>query len=134
MQWTSRIERLKNEISAGSFFQNLIRKYFLENQSRLVLTMRPDEKFDENFKSKERALLSKRVESLSEADKKQIAEQGLALLAAQEKPDDISSLPTLTINESRLKGRHMLQKKRRSARFPFNGELHQRMESVISRQ
>jgi len=104
LEWTSRIERLKNEISAGPFFQNLIRKYFLENQSRLVLTMRPDEKFDENFKSKERALLSERVESLSEEDKKKIVEEGLALLAAQETPDDISSLPTLTVKDIPVKG------------------------------
>ena len=104
LQWTSRIERLKNEISRGPFFQNLIRKYFLENQSRLILTMRPDEKFDEKFKSKEKALLSERVKSLSEADKTRIAEEGLALLAAQEKPDDISSLPTLTVDDIPVKG------------------------------
>ena len=111
LKWTSRIERLKNEISAGPFFQNLIRKYFLENQSRLILTMRPDEKYDERFKAKEKALLSERVESLSGVDKKKIAEEGLALLAVQEQPDNISSLPTLTVNDIPVKGEtHATQK------------------------
>src|SRR5947207_14401960 len=96
LQWNSRIERLRREISEGPIFQNLIRKYFLENQSRLVLTMRPDPEFDEKLKAKQKALLSEKLELLSETEKKKVFEQGLALLETQEKPEHVSSIPTLT--------------------------------------
>jgi presequence protease len=104
LQWNSRIERLRKEIAAGPFFQNLIRKYFLENQSRLILTMRPDPEFDEILKAKEKVLLSQRLESLSDTEKKNVYEQGLALLEVQEKPEDLSSLPTLTVSDIPVKG------------------------------
>ena len=104
LQWNSRIERLRREIGAGPFFQNLIRKYFLENQSRLVLTMRPDLEFDEKLKANEKALLSERLDSLSEMEKKNVYEQGLALLQEQEKPEDLSCLPTLTVSDIPVKG------------------------------
>ena len=104
LQWSSRIERLRREISEGPIFQNLIRKYFLENQSRLILTMRPDPEFDEKLRAKEKALLSEKLELLSETEKKKVYEQGLALLEAQEKPDDVSSLPTLAVKDIPFKG------------------------------
>ena len=102
--WNSRIERLREELAAGPFFQNLIRKYFLGNQSRLVLTMRPDPGFDEKLKAKEKTLLSERLEKLPQGETKKVYEQGLALLEAQEKPDDLSSLPTLTMSDIPIKG------------------------------
>jgi presequence protease len=101
---TQRIERLRGEVAAGPFFQDLIRKYLLENPSRLVLTMRPDLTYDEKFKAKEAALLSEKVESLTEEGKKAVYEQGLALLDAQEETEDISVLPTLTVKDIPVKG------------------------------
>lgn len=104
LQWNTRIERLRKEISAGPLFQNLIRKYFLENQSRLILTMRPDPEFDEKLKAKEKALLSEKLEGLSETEKRKVYEQGLALLEVQEKPEDLSCLPTLTMSDIPVRG------------------------------
>ena len=104
LQWNSRIERLRKEISEGPFFQHLIKKYFLENQSRLVLTMRPDPEFDDKFKAKEKMLLNEKLNSLTETDKKKVYEEGLSLLEAQEKPEDLSSLPTLTLKDIPVKG------------------------------
>src|SRR6202022_2724144 len=103
LQWNKRIEKLRQEIVQGGFFENLIRKYFLENQSRLVLTMRPAADFDEKFKAEEKRLLAAKLETLSEADRKMVYDQGLALLEAQEKPDDLSSLPTLTVQDIPVK-------------------------------
>jgi presequence protease len=99
----SLIDKLRQEIARGAFFQKLIRKYFLENQSRLVLTMRPDVNFDDKFKVGEKTLLAAKLDALSEADRKNVYEQGLALLEAQEKPDDLSSLPTLTVKDIPVK-------------------------------
>ena len=104
LQWTQRIERLRREIAAGPFFQNLIRQYLLDNPSRLILTMRPDRVYDEKFKAKEAALLTERLENLTDEGKKRVYEQGLALLEAQEKPDDVSVLPTLTMRDIPVKG------------------------------
>ena len=99
LQFNSRIERLRAEIAKGGFFEGMVKKYFLDNQSRLILTMRPDPAFDEKVKAKESSLLSEKLAVLSEADKKRIYEEGLALLKAQESPEDLSSLPTLTVDD-----------------------------------
>jgi presequence protease len=103
LEFNSRISRLRAEIAKGGFFEGLIRKYFLENQSRLVLVMRPDTEFDDKFKAKENTLLSEKLEKLTPEDKKAVYEEGLALLEAQEKPDDLSSLPTLTVADIPIK-------------------------------
>ena len=123
LQWNSRIERLRREIAAGSFFQNLIRKYFLDNQSRLILTMRPDPEFDEKLKAKEKALLSERLDSLSETERKNVYEQGLALLEAQEKPEDLSSLPTLTVSDIPVKGETYSIEKERVDDIPIQWRI-----------
>jgi presequence protease len=123
LQWNSRIERLRREISEGPFFQNLIRKYFLENQSRLVLTMRPDPEFDEKLKAKEKALLAEKLEALSEAEKKKVYEQGLALLEAQEKPEDLSSLPTLTVSDIPVKGEIHATEKEKVSQVPVQWRI-----------
>jgi presequence protease len=106
LQWNSRISKLRQEIAAGPFFQNMIKKHFLDNPSRLVLTMRPDLQFDEKFKAEEKNLLSKKLDSLSDTDRSKVYEEGLALLEAQEKPDDLSSLPTLTVKDIPLEIQH----------------------------
>ena len=123
LQWNSRIERLRGEISEGPFFQNLIRKYFLENQSRLVLTMRPDPGFDEKLKAKEKALLAEKLEALSETEKKKVYEQGLALLEAQEKPEDLSSLPTLTVSDIPVKGETYPTEKEKVGQIPVQWRI-----------
>lgn len=103
LQWNAMIERLRKEIASGPFFQTLIKKHFLENQSRLILVMRPELEFDEKFKAKEKALLSEKLEALSETDRRKVYEDGLALLESQEKPEDLSSLPTLTVDDIPVK-------------------------------
>lgn len=104
LQWNARIERLRSEIAAGPFFQNLIKKYFLNNSSRLTLIMRPEAQYSEKVNASETALLSEKLEALSEVDKRKVFEQGLALLEAQEKQADVSSLPTLTLKDIPIKG------------------------------
>jgi Zn-dependent M16 (insulinase) family peptidase len=106
LQWNSRISKLRQEIAAGPFFQNMIKKHFLDNQSRLILSMRPDLRFDEKFKAEEKNLLSKKLDSLSDTDKSKLYQEGLALLEAQEKSDDLSSLPTLTVKDIPVEVEH----------------------------
>jgi Zn-dependent M16 (insulinase) family peptidase len=119
----SLIEKLRQEIAGGPFFQKLIRKYFLENQSRLVLTMRPDVDFDDKFKFSEKTLLAEKLDALSEADRKNVYEQGLALLEAQEKPDDLSSLPTLTVKDIPVKVETHPVEKELSGKVPVQWRL-----------
>ena len=103
LQLAPLIERLRQEIASGPFFQNLIRKYFLENRSRLTLIMRPDSTFAAVTEAKENALLSKKLGLLSQDDKKIVYEQGIALKETQEKPEDLSVLPSLTVRDIPIK-------------------------------
>jgi presequence protease len=123
LQWTQRIERLRGEIAKGGFFEGLIRRYLLENPSRLVLTMRPDPAYDEKFKAKEAALLAEKVRSLTEEGKKEVYEQGLALLAAQDKPDDVSVLPTLTVADVPVRGETYAVEKETVGKVPVQWRL-----------
>jgi presequence protease len=99
LQFNARIERLRAEIAKGGFFEGMIKRYFLENQSRLILTMRPDPNYNKEFSAKENALLSEKLATLSETDKKEVYEDGLKLLEAQANQGDLSTLPTLSVDD-----------------------------------
>jgi presequence protease len=93
------IGKLREKLAQGPFFEGLIRKYFLENESRLVFTMRPDPEFEVKLKEREKTKLAERLNVLSEAEKEEVYKAGLALLQAQGESQDVSVLPTLTVDD-----------------------------------
>lgn len=95
----SHIEKLKRKINEDpKYLQNTVKKYFKDNNHKLILTMSPDPKYDEEEKQKEEKLISKKVQVLSEEEKRKIFEDGLKLLQLQKK-DDKSCLPSLKISD-----------------------------------
>ncbi|KAK6617415.1 hypothetical protein RUM43_014424 [Polyplax serrata] len=95
------IEKLKKNIDEDPMYlQNTVKKYLKDNKHKLILTMSPDVDYDHKEKEKEQELIDRKVKNLSEADKKQIFEEGLKLLALQKK-DDKSCLPTLRVSDLR---------------------------------
>ncbi|KAG0345907.1 Mitochondrial presequence protease, partial [Podila humilis] len=105
LELNKNIERLKSEIAAGPFFQNLISKYLLSNPHKLVFTMTPSPDYGAEVAANETARLMGKTSVLTPADKEAIYEQGQALLKNQEQVEDVSCLPTLKVEDISKKAR-----------------------------
>lgn len=81
------------------FLQDKVQHYFKDNTHRLTLSMSPAENYMEKQAEAEDEKLLKKIEALSESDRKEIYEKGLELLAAQSKPQDASCLPALKVSD-----------------------------------
>jgi len=89
------LAKLQSELEKGSFFENQIKKYFLDNPHRLLLTLAPDQEMEENENKRLRTELDHIKKDLSPTDIDQIRQDAEALQRLQEAEEDISSLPTL---------------------------------------
>ncbi|KAH8556273.1 peptidase M16C associated-domain-containing protein [Umbelopsis sp. PMI_123] len=99
------IDRLRKELAEGGFFESRIEKYLLNNKHKLTFIMEPSTTFAAELSKEEQDRLKKKVSALTESDQKEIEERGLELLANQDKTEDLSCLPTLTLNDIPLKGK-----------------------------
>lgn len=81
------------------FLQDKVKHYFKENTHRLTLSMSPDDAYMEKQAKAEEEKLQKKIQALSDRDRKEIYEKGLELLAAQSKTQDASCLPALKISD-----------------------------------
>lgn len=92
-KFTSRIR--KNP----EYLQSLVQIYLKDNKHRLTLTMSPDENYEQSKVTAERELLDAKLTGLSAEEREQIYVNGRALLAEQQKKEDVSVLPTLKIED-----------------------------------
>jgi len=99
------IDRLRKELAEGGFFESRIEKYLLNNNHKLTFVMEPSATFAAELSKEEQERLESKVSALTESDKKEIEERGLELLANQDKTEDLSCLPTLTLSDIPLKGK-----------------------------
>ncbi|XP_076014931.1 presequence protease, mitochondrial [Genypterus blacodes] len=81
------------------FLQDKVQLYFKENPHSLTLSMSPDEAYLEKQARAEEEKLHKKIQDLSEGDKKEIYEKGLELLEAQNQTQDASCLPALKVSD-----------------------------------
>lgn len=81
------------------FLQDKVKHYFKENTHRLTLSMSPEDTYREKQAKAEEEKLNKKIEALSDGDKKEIYEKGLELLDAQSKTQDASCLPALKVSD-----------------------------------
>jgi hypothetical protein len=89
------LSRLRAEIAAGSFFENLIRRHLLDNPHRVTLTLHPDPAQGAREEQATTERLEQIKAGLDEAQKRRIVVQAIELKTAQEARDDLSCLPTL---------------------------------------
>jgi len=89
------LDRLQSELEKGSFFENRLKKYFLDNPHRLLLTLVPDQELEQNQNKRLRAELDRIRKELAPTDIDQIKQDAEALQRLQEAQEDVSSLPTL---------------------------------------
>lgn len=96
------LTRLKADLMNPEHIKKVIEKYFIQNNHKLIMTMRPDSKFDDIFSASERKLLKAKVSKLFVKEKEQIYQEGLLLSQAQKKVENLESLPCLKIDEITL--------------------------------
>lgn len=99
LQFDADLSRLRAELEAGPFFENLIREHFLENTHRARIVLKPDQTLTERLEAEERAKLDKIRSGLSEEQVRQIIAEAKALKARQEAREDKSVLPTLALSD-----------------------------------
>lgn len=92
------LAKFKEEIQKPERFQNLAKKFLLESPY-LEFTMVPKENYESEGAAKEKEKLKAKVDSLTDAERKEIFDQGLKLLETQSTVEDVSLLPTLVTKD-----------------------------------
>lgn len=93
------LDKFKENLKNPKYLQERVKHYFQSNNHKLILTMTPDESYEENIIKKEDELLKTTVSRLSEDDKQNIYKQGLQLAEAQKVQENINILPCLSLND-----------------------------------
>ncbi|XP_072296648.1 presequence protease, mitochondrial isoform X2 [Eucyclogobius newberryi] len=100
LQINHSVDRFKRALKDNPrYLQEKVQQYFKENTHRLTLSMSPDEEYLEKQAKAEEEKLQRKVQALTEDDRKQIYEKGLELLSAQAAPQDASCLPALRVSD-----------------------------------
>ncbi|XP_037012447.2 presequence protease, mitochondrial [Artibeus jamaicensis] len=81
------------------FLQEKVQQYFKNNQHKLTLSMKPDDRYSEKQAQMENEKLRQKVSALSPEDKQQIYDKGLELQTQQSKAQDASCLPALKVSD-----------------------------------
>jgi Zn-dependent M16 (insulinase) family peptidase len=89
------LERLRGCLAQGSFFEQRIHKYFIDNPHRVLFKLIPDKNKQKQEDARESAKLQTIAQSLSEVDAENIRKNAEVLKKRQETDEDLSILPTL---------------------------------------
>ncbi len=93
------LDTLRESIKDPAFIRNQVRALLLDNSHRLLLNLVPDTQMKQRLIDEEKQRLAAIKAGLSEAEKRTIIEQSLALKARQQQADDPGLLPKVGIDE-----------------------------------
>lgn len=99
LELDTHMDRLKEALSKEPFLEKSIQKYFLENPHRILVTLMPDQEFEEKNNLRVSSELEKIAQTLTDQDIQKISQYSHALQVRQEKAEDVSCLPTLGIDD-----------------------------------
>ena len=99
LRLSEHVERLKQEISRGPFFEELVRKELLENPHRVTLLVHPDRDYGKRLEREENSFLQKLESSIGEEERREIERTAEILKQRQMERQDNSCLPTLTMRD-----------------------------------
>jgi len=91
------LERLRLARAAGQMFEDAIRNELLNNPHRVSLTLIPDPALQEQQAEAEKEMVARLSAEFGDEDRERIVQEAVTLLADQDKEDDVSILPTLTL-------------------------------------
>ncbi|MEA3427646.1 MAG: insulinase family protein [Thermodesulfobacteriota bacterium] len=99
LRFDADLDRLKKEVSRGTFFENRIKSYFLDNPHRVLFTLAPDQLMERKENNRVAIELDSIMASLSRSNIKKIQDDAKALKRLQENIEDVSCLPTLELED-----------------------------------
>ncbi len=99
LQFDSDLEKLQLARRQGRYFEGLIEKYFLNNPHRTLNILKPDPNLNSRLEADERAKLESIKASLTPSQTERIVSDAKRLEGAQNREQDLSSLPTLELND-----------------------------------
>ncbi len=102
---------LRSALDSGGYFEELLQRHLLDNPHRVTLTLHPDPDLKAREEAEEAGRLADMQGRLSESDREQLVVAANELRAAQEADEDVSALPTLSVDdipreERSVSGRH----------------------------
>jgi len=93
------LEKIRAALKQGPFFEEAIRRFFLDNPHRVLLTLSPDPEMEEKIERQTQKKLNVIKERLTPKDIEKIRTDGRALQALQESEEPVDLLPTLKIED-----------------------------------
>lgn len=103
------VARLRSDIEGGNFFERMVDSYFSNSSHKLKYVMLADPKHNQGLDQREHEMIQSKLATLSISDLKTIDEKNKVLEEEQMKKEDLSSLPTLTLNDvSKDAGRYAI--------------------------
>lgn len=93
------IKTLRSKLKEENFFQNLIKKYFIENNHKLTFIMSPDDEYSSLLANDEARRLEQKTSNLGETERANILDDGIKLAKDQDSFQDLSCLPCLELDE-----------------------------------
>ena len=99
LRFDTDLKKIREQLSKDHFFENCIKKYFLNNSHKILLTLVPDSLMEEKENKRVAAELRNIRSGMSGSDLTKIKEDAKSLMSLQESKEDISCLPTLEIED-----------------------------------
>ena len=93
------LQKICREVERGGFFETLIRRYFLENLHRIRMILKPDSDLEEKQNHHFSERLAGIKDALNDAERIRIQKDAETLTILQESKENLSSLPTLSIED-----------------------------------
>ncbi|WP_424951795.1 insulinase family protein [Deinococcus sp.] len=93
------LERLRLARAEGPVFEDIIRRELLNNPHRVSLTLSPDPAMQQQQAEAEREMVQRLSAGFDDEDRERIVAEAVSLLADQDRQDDVSLLPTLSLND-----------------------------------
>lgn len=93
------LEKIREKALSSKFFEEYIKKYFLDNPHRVLMVLNPDPEKGKREAEKERKELEEKRRLLTVSDLEKIREREETLVILQETKEDLSCLPSLEISD-----------------------------------
>jgi len=99
LQFDSQIERIRREAARGQFFEDRLKKYFLDNNHRVLFTLVPDHGKSAREAARVASELEKIMDGMTSGNLESIKKDAEDLNKLQETGEDLSILPTLELED-----------------------------------